>query len=130
MADADHIRSVYDRYPAMLNKGDVDGIVALYAPDATIEDPIGSEPHRGHDAIRAFYQASAGSVVMKRTGPVRVAGDEAATPLVVLMGPEGQESALDIISHMAFDAQGLIRSMRAFWSFDAMRPATDADRAL
>ena len=30
-------------------------------------------------AIRAFYEAAAGTVTMKRTGPVRVAGHEAAT---------------------------------------------------
>lgn len=127
MPDPNHIRQVYDRYPELLNKGDVDGILALYADDATIEDPIGSDLRRGRDAIRAFYEASAGSVTMKRTGPVRVAGREAATPLVVLMGPEGQQQALDIISTMSFDEDGKITAMRAFWSFDALRPATPED---
>jgi len=129
MVDADHIRAVYARYPAMVSKGDVDGVVALYAEDATIEDPIGSEPRRGRDAIREFYTASAGSVTIRCTGPVRVAGCEAATPMVVLLGPDGPDQrALDVISHMRFDDDGRIASMRAFWSFDAMRPATDADR--
>ncbi|MCZ6463352.1 MAG: nuclear transport factor 2 family protein [Proteobacteria bacterium] len=127
MPDPNHIRQVYDRYPELLSKGDVDGILALYADDATIEDPIGSDLRRGRDAIRAFYEASAGSVTMKRTGPVRVAGREAATPLVVLMGPEGQQQALDIISTMSFDEHGKITAMRAFWSFDALRPATPED---
>ncbi len=130
MPDANAIRQLYERYPELVTKGDVDTIVALYADDASIEDPIGSEPHRGRDAIRAFYQASAGTVVMKRTGPVRVAGSEAATPLVVLIGPEGQQQALDIISVMSFDDAGQVTSMRAFWSMDAMRPATAEDLAL
>ncbi len=127
MADANHIRQIYDRYPEMVTKGDVEGIVELYAEDATIEDPIGSELHRGRDAIRAFYKAAAGSVTMKRTGPVRVAGNEAATPLVVLIGPEGKQQVLDIISAMVFGDDGKITSMRAFWSMDAMRPATPED---
>lgn len=127
MADAAFIRQLYERYPDMVTKGDVDGIVDLYADDAWIEDPIGSEPRRGLQAIRDFYQASAGTIVMKRTGPVRVAGSEAATPLVVLMGPEGDRKALDIISVVKFREDGKIESMRAFWSFDAMRPATPAD---
>lgn len=128
MADASYIRQLYDRYPDMVSKGDVDGIVALYAEDATIEDPIGSDLHRGLDAIRAFYQAAAGTVTMKRTGPVRVAGNEAATPLVVLLGPPGSDrKALDVISIMAFDEANKITSMRAYWSFDAMRPATADD---
>jgi steroid delta-isomerase len=128
MADANYIRQLYDRYPDMVSKGDVDGIVALYAEDATIEDPIGSDLHRGLDAIRAFYQAAAGTITMKRTGPVRVAGSEAATPLVALLGPPGPDrKALDVISIMAFDESNKITSMRAYWSFDAMRPATSDD---
>jgi hypothetical protein len=60
---------------------------------------------------------------------VRVAGREAAVPMVVLMGPDGPEQrALDVISQMSFDEDGKIAAMRAYWSFDAMRPATDADR--
>lgn len=125
--DPRFIRELYDRYPEMVTKGDVDGIVALYAPDATIEDPIGSPLHRGSEAIRAFYQAAAGTITMKRTGPVRVAGREAATPLVVLIGPEGKQQVLDIISVMTFRPDGKIASMRAYWSADAMRPATAED---
>ena len=56
-----------------------------------------------------------------------VAGNEAATPLVVLMGPEGQQQVLDIISVMTFDDTGKIQTMRAYWSFDALRPATAED---
>jgi steroid delta-isomerase len=128
VADAELLRQTYDRYSEMVSKGDVDGIVALYAEDATIEDPIGSELRRGSAAIRAFYEASAGAITMKRSGPVRVAGHEAATPLVVLMGPEGPDrKALDVISTMTFDESGKITSMRAYWSFDGMRAATADD---
>jgi len=128
MSDAEHIRQIYDRYPEMVSKGDVDGIVALYAEDATIEDPIGSELRRGIAAVREFYEAAAGTIVMKLSGPPRVAGREAAAPLVVLMGPEGPDRrALDVISAMTFDADGKIKSMRAYWSFDAMRSATADD---
>lgn len=129
MADANHIRAIYDRYPELVSKGDVDGIVALYAEDAWIEDPVGSERHQGIDAVRAFYQAAAGTIVMKRTGPPRVVGSEAATPFVALLGPEGQQKALDVISLMTFDEAGKITSMRAWWSLDALRDATPEDLA-
>ena len=128
MVDADYIRGVYERYPEMVTAGDVDGIVALYAEDATIEDPIGSDLHSGIEGVRAFYESAAGTITMKRTGPIRVAGLEAATPMVVLIGPEGPDrKALDIISVMKFNDEGKVTAMRAFWSFDAMRPATDDD---
>ena len=129
MPDPKHIRQVVERYPELVTKGDVEALVDLYAEDASIEDPIGSDLHRGRDAVRAFYQAAIGAVTMTRTGPVRIAECEAATPLVVLIGPEGQQQALDVISVMAFDDSGRIRSMRAFWSMDAMRPATPEDLA-
>ena len=129
MADAKHIRQVYERYPEMVTKGDVEGILELYAEDAWIEDPIGSDLHEGIDAIRKLYEAAAGTIVMKLTGPIRVAAGEAATPLVALIGPEGSpdRQALDIISVMKFREDGKIQSMRAFWSMDAMRPVNADD---
>ncbi len=124
----EHILDVYDRYPKLVTAADVDAIIELYAADATVEDPIGSDLHRGPDEIRAFYAKSVGAIVMKRAGRTCVAGNEAATPLVVLLGEPGpNQKALDIISIMAFDDDGKIASMRAYWSADAMRPATADD---
>jgi steroid delta-isomerase len=123
MADSNHIRQVYESYPELVSKADIGAIVELYAEDGKIEDPIGSELHIGHDAIRKFYQDAIGAVTMKQTGPVRIAGNEAATPVVVLIGSGEKRMALDIISAMVFDEAGKIASMRAWWSADAMRPA-------
>jgi len=123
MVDANHIRQVYDRYLELVSKTDIDAIVDLYAVDAKIEDPIGSEPHVGRDAIREFYRKTIGAITMKRIGPLRVAGREAATAVVVFLGSGDKRKALDIISAMVFDDDGKIASMRAWWSIDAMRPA-------
>lgn len=51
------------------NAGDVDGLVALYAPDAVLVGPQG-QVMRGAEAIRGFYT----SVLADR--PVFVAGDQ------------------------------------------------------
>jgi len=127
MADASHIRDVLERYPKLLSDGDAAAIVALYADDATIEDPVGAPAHAGREAIARFYEASAGKVLMKITGPVRVAGDEAAAPFRVLVGPEGSRKVIDVIDVMRFDVAGRITSMRAFWSPDSIRSATADD---
>jgi steroid delta-isomerase len=127
VADANLIRKVYQRYPDLLSKGDVDGIVELYAEDAVVEDPVGSELCIGKDAIRKFYQASAGRVTLRVTGPVRIAGNEAATPMVIRFGPEGQQKALDVISNMSFDDEGRIKSMKAWWRTEDIRSATPDD---
>ena len=52
------MRSIADtlaRYAACVSAGDVEGIVGLYAADASIEIPVGGTVHRGIAAIRAFY---------------------------------------------------------------------------
>jgi len=128
MASADQLRKAHERYPQLVTGGDLEGILALYAEDATIEDPIGSELQRGHDAIRAFYAPVLGSTALKQAGPACVAGHESAMPIVALIGPEGQQ-ALDIISVLRFNDDGRIASMRAYWSMDAMRESTPEERA-
>lgn len=93
---------------------DLDGIMALYADDAVVEDPVGSEPHVGKDAVRAFY---AGAVELKLegelTGQARIAGDEVAFPFKVTNASYG--ISMNIIDVFKFNDEGKICSMRAFW---------------
>jgi len=122
MLNPDHVRSVYSRYVDLVSAGDAPAIAALYAQDATLEDPIGAPLQRGREAIRAFYAASAGAVKLALSGPVRVCGREAAAPmLATLQGADGRRAYIDIIDVMTFGEDGLITSMRAFWSPDAIR---------
>jgi steroid delta-isomerase len=121
MSDADALRQTVERYVKLMNAGDADGIAALYAEDASVEDPIGAPPQRGRDAIRGWYRASAGKVRLELTGPIRVAGGEAAFPMLGTIGSPDDPSYLDIIDVMRFDEHGRIVSLRAFWSVDAIR---------
>lgn len=52
----EHIRQMFERYAVCLSEGDVEGVVSLFAPEALLEDPIGTE-YRGHAAIRDFFNA-------------------------------------------------------------------------
>jgi steroid delta-isomerase len=117
------IRATVKRYVKLMTAGDADGVAALYADDATIEDPIGAPLQRGREAIHTWYRASAGKVRLDLTGPIRVAGGEAAFPMQGTIGSPGDPSYLDIIDVMKFDAAGRITSLRAFWSVDAIRKA-------
>lgn len=116
---AEHIRGVFERYVELVTAGDFEAIARLYADDATVEDPIGSEPHRGRAAIREFYRASAGRVRLGLDGRVRVAGREAAAAMIAR--PAGADGmVVDTIDVMTFDDSGLITSMRAYWSADTI----------
>ena len=103
-------------YVRALNTGDLDGIVALYADDATLEDPIGSAPVVGREAIRAFYARSlAVPLEVGLEGPVRVAGRECAFPFSVSLDWEGQRMTFRPIDTFRFDDAGRIVQMRAYF---------------
>ena len=46
-----------NRYLELVAKGNADDIAALYAEDATVEDPVGGEVHIGREAVRGFYRS-------------------------------------------------------------------------
>lgn len=111
-------------YLAALTAHDVEAIVALYAPNATIEDPVGSALVEGHEAIRAFYGQAIGGITGARLlGQVRVAANEIAFPFEISMSYNGHNMVMDIIDTFVLDEQGRVAQMRAFWSEANMRPA-------
>jgi len=122
MPSADHIRAVFARYVDAVSRGDVEAVVALYAPDARVEDPVGSSPHVGAAAIRAFYAGSAGTVSLELEGHVRVAGREGAAAMIARTRG-ATPMIVETLDAMAFDDDGRITSMRAYWGPDGIRPA-------
>ena len=45
------------RYVDAVNRGDLEGVAALYAADAVMYDPVTLEPVKGRDAIAATFAA-------------------------------------------------------------------------
>jgi steroid delta-isomerase len=127
-ADATSIRSAVDGYCAAFTAGDRDAYVGLFAPDAWIEDPVGTPRHEGHDAIGTFFENARGmaeSIELRRTGPVRVAAGECAFPMQARPVLGEATYVVDIIDVMTFDDDARITTMRAFWDPAEMRPADD-----
>ncbi|MEE8164825.1 MAG: nuclear transport factor 2 family protein [Myxococcota bacterium] len=118
-ASNDHIRQTIDRYIEFMNAADFDSIAELYSEDATLEDPVGTEPRQGREAIRKFYADAVGNVALELTGKPRVAAGQVAFPMHARIGGTG---ILEIIDVMVFNDDGLITSMRAFWSSDEFQP--------
>ncbi|MDE2414253.1 MAG: nuclear transport factor 2 family protein [Comamonadaceae bacterium] len=115
------MHAVVHRYIAALNAGDLDAIVALYADDATVEDPVGSPPHQGHAAIRAFYAKSlAIKLDVALEGPVRAAANEAAFAFCVRLHWQGRDMAIRPIDVFRFNEAGKILSMRAIFGPENM----------
>lgn len=112
------IREVVERYVKLVGSGPTEDIVALYASDATVEDPIGSEVRHGHDAIREFYAMIAGldRDTELHAETVRVTDRHAAFMFTITTRVGGQRFTLSPIDVMEFDAAGMITGMRAYWS--------------
>ena len=96
--------------------GDAGAAAALFADDASVEDPIGSSPHVGKEAIRAFYTSSmATGATLHLAGPVRVAAAHAAFAMQVRLHWDGKDMAIDVIDTFAFDDAGKVTAMKAYF---------------
>lgn len=115
MTKSSEVQAV-ENYIAALNEHDMEAIDALYADNATLEDPVGSEPKQGKEAILEFYKVGFDAKISARlTGPVRLAGGNAVFPFVVELNPGNGEMRIDIIDQFTFDSDGKVLSMKAFW---------------
>jgi steroid delta-isomerase len=115
------MKDAMQAYIDAFNRVDPDGIVALYADDATVEDPVGTPPKSGRKAIAEFYAyAIKSGARLKLAAPIRGShGNSAAMAFdVELNMPQGDKTAravIRVIDVMTFNEDGKFSSMRAFW---------------
>lgn len=114
MLTPEHMQQIVDRYLAAINAGDMPAVMALYAEDALVEDPVGTEPKRG-DAILQFYtNAFSGGAKAELTGPVRISAKAAAFPFSAeINGAASQVTIVDVIDIFEFNPDGKIARMTA-----------------
>lgn len=99
-------------YISAYNAADLGAMLALYAPDASMEDPVGSEPARGVEAISALYRLGFEmGVKLELEGPVRCAGNA----LAFAMCARTARGRLYIIDVFDLTPAGRIARMRAYW---------------
>ncbi len=116
MPSLDAIAQNVNHYLELVASGTADDIVGLYAADATVEDPVGSELRRGHDAIREFYAAFQDVPKETELAELRAAGSEATFLWHLTLDTGDSRTRISPISLMTFDEDARITSMRAFWS--------------
>jgi steroid delta-isomerase len=113
----DNAKTVH-RYLEFVSKGQPDEIAALYADDATVEDPVGSDVHIGRPAIRGFYGTLENVKAQTEVLTLRALGNEAAFHWTLSIDFGGSGMRIDIISVMTFDEESKIASMKAYWTQD------------
>lgn len=127
MPDESQMKQALQAYIDHFNAADPEAIAALYAEDATVEDPVGSEPKRGRAAILEFYRMAVQTgAQLSLAAPIRASHADAAAMAfdVNLQMPEGR-SVIRVIDVMRFDAAGLFRSMEAYWGSSDVTPAAE-----
>ena len=128
MITAEQARATVERYIDRHTAGDIDGILDCFTDDAVAEDPVGTPPHVGREALRAFFEgthALCDRLELELTGTIRVAGANAAFPMKANSHVGDDVIGVEIIDVMTFADDGKITSMRAFWDPAEMRPADD-----
>jgi steroid delta-isomerase len=125
---SEHMAWAAEQYASRLSAGDAEGVVALFADDATVEDPVGSAPKVGRDVLLAFYQGAIERAhpAVTVAGPVRAvpAAGAAAVPLQSRSHFGGRDVEIDIIDVFTFAPDGRIASMTAYFG-----PANIRDRS-
>lgn len=106
------------RYLELVASGTAAEIVALYADDATVEDPVGSPVTAGRAAIEAFYATFAEMPKTTELLTLRTCGGEAAFHFRIVTDTGGGTATMAPLEVMTFDDDGRIASMRAWWSDD------------
>jgi steroid Delta-isomerase len=116
MPDPEKMTATVHAYVEGFAKGDPAMVAALFAEDATVEDPIGSPIHHGRAAIHEFYAGSMKTgAKLRLEGPVRVAADHAAFAFSVHLNFAGGDKQIDVIDTFRFNDANQITEMRAFW---------------
>lgn len=113
-----------ETYIASYCKGDLDGIVSIFAEDATVEDPVGAPVLHGRDAIREFMGGGVGmGAQLRLLGAIRCVADTAAFPFAVELDMDGAKKRIEVIDVFRFDDAGKVTQMRAVWGPQNMTDA-------
>ena len=110
--------SVFEAYLARHAANDLAGVLELFAPEALVEDPVGSPVHRGLDAIRTFYSETHrrnGPMTIDRVGPALLGGDEIAAHVRAELDKPGSPPAMEVIYTIRLGPDGRIASLRAWY---------------
>lgn len=128
MASEQQMRAALQAYIDHFNVRDGEGLAAMFADHARIEDPVGGTTIvEGRAAIDAFYRGGVEVVDrLELAAPIRTShGSSAAMAFDIHMQIEGQPVVIRAIDVMTFDESGKIVDMKAYHGPGDMVPGVD-----
>jgi steroid Delta-isomerase len=114
MTTKEEMHALIEAYIAAVGRQDLEAVLAVFADDVYQEDPIGTPPNIGIDAVRGFFERSfAMPFSTELTGPVLVTGDYAAFHFTIRV-PLGEETmVVQVIDQIRVNADGKVAELRA-----------------
>lgn len=110
-------REKVERYLSLVATGTAAQIMELYGPDPRLEDPVGSEPKQGREALEEFYRGIEPLRTDTTLREFRASGDASAAFAFDVATTLGDDTmTIHVIEVMTFDEDGLISDMKAYWS--------------
>ena len=118
----EQIRATADSYIAALTAGDLEGVMALYADNATVEDPVGGGTiHEGAAAIREFYATVTALKIDGEVLDARVCGNDLLFNFEITTHFDAENKAtINVWDLMTHNDEGKVTSMRAYWTPENM----------
>ena len=116
------IEAAVEEYFASIGSLDVQRFVNNFAPDGALEDPVGTSPLQGTQAIAAYFGAiiTPFSEIKPYVQEVVVCGQEAAVNWKLrLKTAAGKVIFIDGMGVFKFNQQGKLQSVREFWDLAA-----------
>lgn len=108
----EHYRNAARSYVEAVNNKDLDAILALYAEDAQVHDPVFKRNFAGKEQLREFYAGVITRAELEFLGPIRGSfGNVVAAPVRAKI----PGTAVDVITITTFNDEGLISDYAAYW---------------
>ena len=125
MPNAEDIREVYDKYIAALVRHDLDAVMAMFATNAVLHDPVDAPVRVGLEAIREYFGGINGIRACRLAGPMHISADcrHAAVSGYAEMELGEGITIIETIDVLTFDDDGKVSTMTAYWGPTNMRPA-------
>ncbi len=127
MHDKATVRALLERYCAAMNSGEREAWLDCFADDAYREDPVGTPPAVGREALAAAFDENHIPVTLTLTqDPLVVGGEVIAFFTVDAQMPDGPMRLPRIVDHIVLTADGAkFQRLRAFFDYAELVPITD-----
>jgi len=116
MLNETHMKAALQSYLDALNAADVEGVIALFADEGTIEDPVGTGVHAAREGLTRLVGGLPAGATFALDTPIRASqANGAAMAFTVQLERNGVRTQIRSLDVMQFNEAGLIVEVKAYY---------------